>query len=325
MARPLRLSVPEGLYHVTSRGLERRAVVRDDRDREKWVRMLDVVAGRRGWTVLAWVLMNNHFHLFLRTPAGDISAGMHDLNSGYVNYFNRKHRRLGPLFQGRFKAILVEPGAHEWELTRYIHLNPVRARIADRAEKHRWGSAPAYFGLEPAPPWLGKDEVLSRHGSTAKAAVASYRLFLEEGMAASEGSPLKDAVASSFLGSQAFLDGVRRAVGSGPGNRRAEGYPGLARRVEVDRVADTVRRVFAVEAEALSARRRRGNEARQAALFLCRRHTRLSMAELGKRFGGVSATAVCLTAKGFAERLSGDRNLAEKIRVCELAIEILKS
>ena len=105
MARPLRIEMENGLYHVTARGWERRGIVESDRDREDWLRLLDRVATRSNWRVFSWVLMSNHFRLFLRTPEPNLSAGMHDLHSGYASLFNRRHRRVGSLFQGRFKAI----------------------------------------------------------------------------------------------------------------------------------------------------------------------------------------------------------------------------
>ncbi|MBM4043285.1 MAG: hypothetical protein FJ290_32760, partial [Planctomycetes bacterium] len=100
MARPLRVDIAGGVYHVTNRGLEQRAIVRDDADRLRWHKLLDVVATRRRWRVFAWVLLDNHFHLFLQTPDADLSPGMHDLESGYASGFNRRHERRGPLFQG---------------------------------------------------------------------------------------------------------------------------------------------------------------------------------------------------------------------------------
>ena len=106
-ARPLRIGIPGSEYHVTSRGLERRVVVRDDTNRKKWLSLLGEVADRREWRVLAWALMDNHFHVFVRTPAADISAGMHDLNSGYASILNCRHARCRLLFQSRFKGIIV--------------------------------------------------------------------------------------------------------------------------------------------------------------------------------------------------------------------------
>ena len=137
MARPLRVDMPDGIYHVTSRGLDRRVIVRDDVDRDKWTDLLDRVAVRRDWRVFAWVLMDNHFHLFLRTPHGDLSAGMHDLNAGYPSAFNRCHRRCGPVLQGRFKGILVEEQHHGWVRPTWPRRCCYRSTEADSEERKR--------------------------------------------------------------------------------------------------------------------------------------------------------------------------------------------
>ncbi|HUG93402.1 MAG TPA: transposase, partial [Planctomycetaceae bacterium] len=107
MPRQPRLQIADGAYHVTNRGLERRDIVRDDSDRREWYRLFDRAAKRCGWRVFAWTLLNNHFHIFLRTPEPNLSEGMHDLQSGYVSLFNLRHQRNGPLFQGRFHGVLV--------------------------------------------------------------------------------------------------------------------------------------------------------------------------------------------------------------------------
>ena len=117
MSRPLRIETENGLYHVTARGWERRVIADRDGDREDWLRLLDRVATRCNWRVFSWVLMSHRFHLFPRTPEPNLSAGMHDLNSGYASLFSRRYRRWGSLIQGRFKAIRVENQTHAWELS----------------------------------------------------------------------------------------------------------------------------------------------------------------------------------------------------------------
>lgn len=164
MTRPLRIDVEDGLYHVTSRGWERRPIVRDDRDRKRWLDLLERVATRCGWRVFAWALMRNHHHLYLRTPQPNLSAGMHDLNSGYASGFNRRWRRCGSLFQGRFKAVLVEDQSHAVELSRYVHLNPVRASVVERPEEYAWSSYPDYLAMRRAPAWLDWETVLGELG-----------------------------------------------------------------------------------------------------------------------------------------------------------------
>ena len=127
MPRRLRIELAGGLYHVTNRGVDRMNIVRDDDDRHEWFRLLNRVATRCGWRVFAHVLMTNHFHLFLKLHDPNLSSGLHDLQSGYATLFNKTHERTGPLFQGRFHAVLVESEGHAWSLSRYIHLNPCRA------------------------------------------------------------------------------------------------------------------------------------------------------------------------------------------------------
>src|SRR5271169_1035762 len=140
MARPLRIELAGGLYHVMSRGNERRAIVRDDADRQRRLDGLQRTVATHGWRLHAFALMTNHEHLFLQTAEPNLSAGMHLLNSSYTGYFNLRHRRVGHLFQGRFKAHLVEEEGYFTEISRYIHLNPVRARLVQRPEQWKWSS-----------------------------------------------------------------------------------------------------------------------------------------------------------------------------------------
>jgi len=320
MARPLRIEMPDGVYHVTSRGLERRAIVTDDADRRKWVGLLDAVATRRRWRVLAWVMMDNHCHLFLRTPDGDLSAGMHDLNSAYVTAFNRRHERCGPLLQGRFKAILVERDFHYWELSRYIHLNPVRAGLAERPEQHPWGSYRQYRATHTAPDWLAWEEVLGAHGRTLRAAQREYARFLAAGVASPPDSPLKDAVASTLLGSAGFVERMRDWLAGRLPDREVPAARQLRPTIGIEAIEAAVCRTFGVDPQTLRRRRSRRNDARAVALYLCRKLTGHPIALLGERFGGVSGQAVSLMAAEFAERLRRDRHLAHQVRECEATI-----
>jgi REP element-mobilizing transposase RayT len=150
MARELRYDFPDTLHHVTNRGLERRDIVRDVKDRKEFVRLLGRVAVRYRWRVFAWVLMNNHCHLFFRMPTASLSSGLHDLESGYATLFNQRHDRSGPLFQGRFHDVVVENASHCLELSRYIHLNPRRAGLVHRGVGVR----------ESRPAWPGSGRVV---------------------------------------------------------------------------------------------------------------------------------------------------------------------
>ena len=309
MARPLRIDIADGVYHVTSRGLERRRMVRDDADRERWVRLLDRVAARRQWRVYAWVLLDNHFHLFLRTPHADLSPGMHDLNAGYASGFNRRWRRHGPLFQGRFHGIVVQRDYHYWELSRYVHLSPLRARITSDPEEYAWGSCRLFFRSSAAPEWLAYEEVLMQHGRTLRAARRAYRRFLQEGIMSRSRSPLAEVTASTLLGTRSYVDRMRAWLDGQLPDRDVPAARQLRQRVGIAQVEEAVREAFGVGRESLLVRGCHANDARMAAVYLCRSLTTSAVRELGDRFGRVSGQAISKTARHVAERRVGDKRL----------------
>jgi REP element-mobilizing transposase RayT len=127
-----------------SRGIEGRRICVDDMDRNVWLKILGRTAERFGWQVFAFSLLDNHYHLFARAPEGGLARGMRQLNGDYAGYFNRRHRRRGPLMQGRYRSVLVEDAGQWSELSRYVHLNPVRAGMCRRPEQWKWSSYPGY-------------------------------------------------------------------------------------------------------------------------------------------------------------------------------------
>jgi REP element-mobilizing transposase RayT len=295
MARPLRIDVVEGLYHVTVRGWERRRIVRSDRDRQDWLRLLDTVATRCSWQVFAWGLMSNHFHLYLRTPQPNLSAGMHDLNSGYASLFNRRHRRVGGLYQGRFKAILVENDSHSWELTRYIHLNPVRAKMVARPEDYAWGSYSAYVDARRAPDWLDWETVLLEQSASLPAARRAYRRFVEAAVGQSTQSPLQAAYGGMFLGSEGWIERMRRYLGKQPDDRNVPTRRRLALGVDPVKLRKVIAGHFGVAEKTFKDVRKRNNDARSAAIFLHRKLTSESVGSLAEYYGGVSTAAISRT------------------------------
>jgi REP element-mobilizing transposase RayT len=302
----------DGNYHVTSRGLERRDIVRNDGDRSKWASLLEAVALRRGWRIFAWALMNNHFHLYLRTPHGDLSAGMHDLNAGYVTWFNRRHRRCGPLYQGRFKAVLVERRYHAWELTRYIHLNPVRAGLTDRPDTYAWSSCSAY--MRPGgPEWLAWSEVLSEHGKTLSAARRDYWDFLMKGVHRPPPSPLSQTISGVLVGTPAFIERVKARIAGHLPDREVPAARPLRLEPTVADIQTAVCREFSVPRDSLLVPHSRNNTPRACAIYLCRQLTRQPTARIGDQFGGVSEQAVSNVAAGIAARRRGDRELESQL------------
>ena len=160
MARPLRLEFPGAIYHVTARGNARNAIFLDDEGRALFLGCLGEVVARLGWRCHAYCLMDNHYHLLIETPEGNLSRGMRQLNGVYTQCFNRRHGRVGHVFQGRFKAIVVDRDSYLLELCRYVALNPIRAAMVAQIEHYAWSSYPATMGLAECPAWLETDWVL---------------------------------------------------------------------------------------------------------------------------------------------------------------------
>lgn len=213
MSRPLRLEHSGAIWHVTSRGNEKRDVFRDDEDRLGFLDVLGRTVELFGWRLHAYVLMGNHYHLLVETPVPTLSRGMRQLNGVYTQRFNRRHGRTGHLFQGRFKAILVERDAHLLALARYVVLNPVAAGLARAAADWRWSSYRATAGLEKAPEWLETEWTLDQLAPARREAVKRYRQLANDPKAAVY-TPWKEVRGQVFLGSEAFLADVERRTGA---------------------------------------------------------------------------------------------------------------
>ena len=203
MTRPLRLQFAGAVYHLTSRGNARQRVFLEDEDRELFLNTLSQVVSRYGWLCHAYCLMANHYHLLVETPKPNLSLGMRQLNGVYTQLFNRSHRTVGHLFQGRYKAILVEKQAHLLELCRYVVLNPLRVKAKSRVGQWRWSSYRATAGLASVPQFLTVDWVLSQFGERRGQAQRRYRDFVRDGLADRPWEKLRGQI---YLGSEEFIE-----------------------------------------------------------------------------------------------------------------------
>ncbi|PMO34085.1 REP-associated tyrosine transposase [Vibrio breoganii] len=202
MSRPLRLEFAGALYHVTARGNERNWIFSQDDDFTLYLTVLDEVCERYNWVIHAYCLMSNHYHLLLETPDGNLSKGMRQLNGVFTQKINRKHNRVGHLFQGRYKSIVVDQETYLLELCRYIVLNPVRAKMVDTPDEWQWSSWPNMVGNNSSPDWLSTDSILLQFASDRDKAVDAYKRFVAEGVGVEVWSNLRQQV---FLGDKAFV------------------------------------------------------------------------------------------------------------------------
>ncbi len=265
MARPLRLEFADALYHVTSRGNEQRPTFYDDRDRRAFLVFLGEAVRRFGWILTAWVLMTNHFHLVVQTPEPNLSKGMHWLNGRYAAWFNRRHKRSGHLFGGRFKSHLVEKESYLANVMRYVVLNPVRAGIVNRPEEYRWSSYRATAGLESAPEWLDIEAALALFAPNREIAQGYYREFVAAKIGSSE-RLWDEAINGMYLGTVAWARRMRKIVESKP---RSTDHPRAHRaigRPRMQGVLIAVARVARTTASAI--RRMRGGALRRLAAWI---------------------------------------------------------
>lgn len=214
MARPLRLELAGGLYHVTSRGDGRENIYLTDADRQAWLDVMAQVCLRFNWVCHAWCQMSNHYHMVIETPEANLSQGMRQLNGVYTQYFNRSHQRVGHVFQGRYKAIIVERDSYLLELARYVVLNPLCANMVEGLELWPWSSYAASCGQVAAPAWLQVDWVLGQFGSERAQAIARYVEFVHEGARLpSVWTKLKSQV---YLGSDRFIKNMQGLIDEKP-------------------------------------------------------------------------------------------------------------
>jgi REP element-mobilizing transposase RayT len=231
VSRQLRLEYAGAIWHVTSRGNERRDIFRDDHDRRRLLTLLAKVVVERRWLLHAWVLMSNHYHLLIEVPEIGLSRGIKWLNQTYAEDFNARHERVGHLFQGRFKGVLVEREGHLLELLRYIVLNPVRCGAVALADEYPWSSYRATAGIDNPPSWLEVGWTLDQFGADRAAARDAYRRFVADARGAAY-KPWQAVVGQTYLGGEAFCDRAQTLVEAkrrSPEHSKAQRSPGDAR------------------------------------------------------------------------------------------------
>ena len=333
MARALRLNISGGWYHVTTRGTERKVVYTDDACRLHFLELLEEGVERFGVKVHAYVLMPNHTHLVVETPGGNLSAAMQWMNGSYSMWFNRRGKRVGPLLQGRFKAVLFEGKTEAWEVTRYVHLNPVRVKgvgldkgrtkaealglravppevLAQRRavlRQYRWNSYPYYAGWRSGPKWLTVQDVLAGgEASKVDGQRAAYRHYVESalGQSLSE-SPLERAASGFLLGSDKWVERMRGLLAGDRKEQKA--FRALEKRPDWSQVRRAVETVKGEEWDAFCDRY--GDWGRDLAFYVARRRCGVSLRRLGEagRMSNYYAVAQCITRT--ADRLARDRSL----------------
>ncbi len=239
MARRARAEVEGGLYHVITRGNNRRQIFNSPADYEKFLSLLATQKVRLPFFLYAYCLMTNHLHLLIERRADPIGRIMHRVLTGYSQYYNRRYRRVGHLLQGRHKAILCQSDRYLSELVRYIHLNPVRARMVGKPEQYQYSGHRAYLGLEPAT-IVDVDPVLRHFGVKKKLAQEAYRQFVAAGMKLGHQKQFYLVDEERFLGTEEFIDATIHRIGEA---RRVRGGDQTNQEFNADALIEAVEKV----------------------------------------------------------------------------------
>ena len=283
MARPLRLEHAGAIWHVTARGNRKEDIFLDDHDRRALLANLATAAETYGWRVHAWVLMTNHYHLLLETPEPNLSRGMQRLNGPYAQNFNKRHGRVGHVFQGRYKAILVERESHLLELTRYVVLNPVRAGMVERAEDYPWSSYLQTLGRIQGVEWLETDWTLLHFGRERGSARLRFRNFVREA-AAADYRPWEQLAGQVYLGGESFYKRVDSLLSARPPTIEIpRAQRALTQRPSLAQILSAVAVVFKTSERSVRSRRR--GTARKAFALLARRSAAAPLREVADVLG----------------------------------------
>jgi REP element-mobilizing transposase RayT len=322
MARALRIECEDVVYHVTARGNERRKIFFTKLDHEKFLDYIKAAKKKYGILVHSYVLMSNHYHLIIETPNANLSRAMQYINGSYTTYVNTKRKRSGHLFQGRYKAIIVDVDTYLLELSRYIHLNPVRAKMVEKPEDHIYSSYKGFISNK-------KDGVLTKEllmgmiSESGKDSKSKYKAFVERAIGMETESPLKKVYGGIVLGRISFiketLTRLKREYLQEEeiANRRA-----LRTIYGVEEIIDIVSHHFHIKKDDITENNK--PEQRKISLYLIKKHTGATNKAIGEVFGGITYSAVSKQYQRFTKELEGNRKLRKEIHGIERGMSNVK-
>ena len=311
MARPLRCDRPRTTYHVLSRGNERRSIFDDARDCERFVELLGALSERYGIEVWAYVLMGNHYHVVLETTEANLSRAMQWLGVTYSVHYNRKYRRSGHLFQGRFKSFVVSDDDYLRRLLLYLHRNPLRAGVVERLAEYVWSSYPCLAYGRKCVPWLARDKVLKLFGNSQQAFRRAVQEYSEE-----QDRLLENLRFGLLLASERVAEQFRQVLGKKGSREQPQGRQLLRSRAVAEPV-ESLRQALGLTREEVAEFRRpvrrRTRPLRDVLLYLLWKNSDYTLLEIGEHFN-IGYTAVGNARVRGARHLNQDRELKRKLK-----------
>ena len=321
MARALRIQYPGAYYHVTCRGNERREIYKDAEDRKLFKEKLKVSLEVYAVEVLSYVLMGNHFHLLISTPQGNLSEFMRHFNICYTTAYNRRYRRSGHLYQGRYKAFLIDADRYLVAVSRYIHLNPIRLRKYYHYSAHeQWAelqkytdsSLAGFIGTGKQEPFVNYSKVLDSMGGDTRKGRQAYKQAIQEAITGELDNPLALGKGSGIVGENEFIEWVKEKILNGKGDTREQ--PSLQRLRKSLKPELVIAKFTEITGKGKEELCQRGSRAAERAqlMELLYRHCDITQPEIGRLVGRVDYSAVSQARKRLQEKMAGDKDLKQK-------------
>lgn len=314
MARPLRIEYPNAFYHVIQRGTEKRDIFSTDEDNETFLSYINRAHLACGIFIHTYALMNNHYHLIMETPRANLSKAMHHINASYAIYFNTKTKRVGPLYQGRYKSILVQKDEYIHQLSSYIHLNPVRAEIVKDPVDYRWSSY-RYFVSQIIPPkWLRVDLILTMFDTNPRKAKVLYRDFVLSGIDKDKNIILNNTKEGCILGSDTFLESIKRKFV----NQREDPEIPVIRKFKMGDIITSDHIIDMVKEKVRSNVRLQ----KKICIYFLRKYTDITLRGIADFYGGMNYKTISTIYRRLSKQRMESRTLDELLKQIEALLEM---
>ena len=314
MTRPLRVEYAGAFYHVLNRGNGGEKVLAQNRDKEKFLQYVGEAAGQYSLSIHTYCLMDNHFHLLVETHDANLSAAIQWLNISYAAWYNKKHNRSGHVFQGRFKSYLIEADEYLTTVSRYIHLNPIRAGVVEKPLDYSWSSYRCFAGEQKAPGWLKTRQVLEQFSARTSRAITAYRSFVEDTSIKELENPNKGAREGFIIGGDCFADWVQRTLLAKRGEEKE--VPQLKKlkpKPALEKIIEAVAHEFGCSRGDILRSGKKGNLARDIAIYVARAASGNSCTWLGEYFGGITGAGITMKFSQMKAIVVHDKKIEKKI------------
>ncbi len=321
MARALRIEYEGAFYHVTSRGNERKKIFFSKSDYQRFKSYLESAIDKYEYRLHAYILMGNHYHLLIETGKANLNKLMHYINGSYTNYINRRKDRSGHLFQGRYKAILIDRDNYLLELSRYIHLNPVRAGIVERPQDYPFSSYSSFIKRK-GEKIVYRDLIWAMMSKKVTEAPKKYRDFVENALADGQESPLKNVYGGSILGNKSFIKESLGRINDSLLRRNDVSYRrDLRSSIEAKDIMAILSEHFGVSTDDLI--RARG-DLRNATIYFIKKYTEMTNCQIGELFGDLSYSAISQVQRRLLNKVSKDKSLRKELEKIDKTMSHVK-